>query len=452
MYIRFKSKKQCYKVICMGKLFSIALFLSSLAGGFSPAMAATSGLTLIYSGNLNGELEPCGCTEEGNMGGIRRRATMINKLRSEQPNLFLISAGGLLSSESPRDRLKGEYILKGIATINYDAIGVQWRDLAFGPEFTNKVSIPWVASNWLGSDYPAKRTIKHGKHELAFFTWLDPRKSPKREMKGEHQEVKEDMGALIDAIAEAKKQGRITLLSTTYSLKKARKKIPLENIDILIIKAAHEEYGEPRLIGQTLVLEPGSRGMRLGKLVIELDSGNRIRTFQHEVIALPSKIPDAPNLADWYDEYNAKVKADYLKRVEIRKQMESGGSPFLGEEGCKNCHAKAYQIWQNSQHATAYEDLEAVNKAFDPDCIVCHTVGFEKKGGFIDSTVTAHLINVQCESCHGAGRAHAQSGGMKPVANAQWPKEKICAQCHIGSHSPSFNFEKYWPKIAHGKN
>ena len=53
-----------------------------------PAMAApaaaqpTDGrLSLIYSGNLDGELEPCGCTAEGDFGGIRRRATALATLR-----------------------------------------------------------------------------------------------------------------------------------------------------------------------------------------------------------------------------------------------------------------------------------------------------------------------------------------------------------------------------------
>jgi hypothetical protein len=76
-------------------------------------------------------------------------------------------------------------------------------------------------------------------------------------------------------------------------------------------------------------------------------------------------------------------------------------------------------------------------------------VGFEKPGGFIDMNVTGHLLGVQCESCHGAGRAHVESTGTKALPNKDWPREKICAQCHTQPHSPAFNFERYWPKIAH---
>ncbi len=47
-------------------------------------------MTLIYSGNLDGELEPCGCTAEGDLGGIKRRVTMIDRLREKVPDLFLV--------------------------------------------------------------------------------------------------------------------------------------------------------------------------------------------------------------------------------------------------------------------------------------------------------------------------------------------------------------------------
>jgi hypothetical protein len=143
------------------------------------------------------------------------------------------------------------------------------------------------------------------------------------------------------------------------------------------------------------------------------------------------------------------VKADYLKRVEVRKKQSAGKSPFVGEAVCQTCHAAQHKIWFGTQHAIAYEKLEEVGKAFDPACVKCHTVGFDQPGGFFDMNITGHLMGVQCESCHGAGREHVEAGGSKPVANAGWPKQKICAQCHIQKHSPGFDFDRYWPKIAH---
>jgi len=241
----------------------------------------------------------------------------------------------------------------------------------------------------------------------------------------------------------------LTVLATTLPLEMAKSLFMLKNVDLLLIRAAYEVFGEPAQEGNTLVLQPGSRGMRLGELQLSITESGSVGRWTHRIISMPEKVPDAPRMQAWYDQYNADVKADYLKRVELRKQRESGESPFAGEEQCKTCHAAQHKVWQESQHAIAFEDLEGVKKSFDPECIQCHTVGFNVEGGFVDINITPHLMNVQCENCHGAGKAHAESAGQKPVGNKTWSKEQMCAQCHVQKHSPSFVVEKYWPKIAH---
>ncbi|WP_455221609.1 multiheme c-type cytochrome [Kaarinaea lacus] len=417
------------------------------------AYAGTVPLTIIYSGNLDGELEPCGCSEEGNLGGIKRRTTMLDNIKEHNPDAVIISSGGLIASEGTNDFLKAIYILKAFTTLHYDAIGVQWNDLNYGVDLATKDKLPWVASNWVGDEFAKSqtitRTINGDQISIRFFTWLDPDSSPIRQMPGGKPVTYDDMGNLAKELAAAKSQQAVTVLTTTLPLEIIQEQLPLDVVDILFVRSAYEVYGEPKKVGNTLVVEPGSRGMRLGKLEINLANNHSIKNWQHEIISMPVSVPDAPRMTAWYEEYNARVKADYLKRVELRKQRESGKSPFIGEEQCKSCHAKEHKIWMESEHAIAFEDLEAVKKSFDPECIQCHVVGFNKAGGFVDINLTPHLMNVQCENCHGAGKDHAQSGGKKPLANKDWPREKMCAQCHVQKHSPSFEFDKYWPKITH---
>lgn len=426
--------------------FSLSLFSATL----SAADNDISDLTLVYTANLNGELEPCGCAVESDLGGIKRRAHMIQTLRKNNPDMVLLSSGGLLSSNSPRDKLKGLYILKGIATMNYDAIGVQWRDLSFGSGFIKQETLPWISSNWIGDDFNKTKTIKRNNLSLAVFNWQDPKKAPQRQMEGEHAVVNNDLDKFRTTLANSH-DNNLNVVLTTLSLKKARKRLPLKHIDILVIRAVDEQFAEPKMQDTTLVLQPGTRGMRIAKIDINLDKNRRVKGYKQKVIRLPNTVPDAQYLTSWYDEYNARVKQAYEKRVATRKKLETGESPYAGEAACKTCHAAQHKVWQNSKHARAFEQLEAVNKAFDPDCIGCHTVGFEKPGGYIDATVTANLMHVQCESCHGEARAHVKSGGGKPVANKHWPKQKMCAQCHIGSHSPGFDLNRYWQQISHGQ-
>lgn len=410
--------------------------------------AQAAEIDLVYSGNIDGELEPCGCNIEGNSGGILRHSTTLKRLRQAHPDLIALSGGGMLVSMVPQDKLTGEYILKGFAQLGYDAVAVQWNDLAYGLEFARRPDLPWVASNWTGDEFQARRVIERGGQRLTFFAWLDPAASPQAAMHGEHAPVSEDLEALARALKQARQQG-LTVLSTTLSLDQARQTLPLDQVDILLIRAAYEEYGEPRLIDHTLVLQPGSRGMRLGKLALSLDADGRIEAFEHEVVSMPPAVADDPALADWYAQYNAEVKAAYLKRVELRKARVAGTSPFLGAEGCQSCHQGTHAIWRDSLHSDAFAKLERVNKAFDPGCIKCHVVGFDKEGGYIDLDATPHLANVQCESCHGAGRAHAESAGFEALANQDWRPQQMCAQCHVQKHSPAFDFDSYWPRIQH---
>jgi hypothetical protein len=429
----------------------LVLTFICLASFLSPAHAMVAGyrVTLIYSGNLNGELEPCGCTVEGDLGGIKRRTTMVDKLREEVPGLILVSTGGLLASEAPEDRLTGEYILKGLQSLDYDAIGVQWRDLAFGTDFVATQQLPWVATNWLGHDFTKERAIHRGPVMAVFFDWLDPKASPVLNKPGAKTLVDKRVDKLRQRLKEAKAHGALTLVATYLSLDEATQQLPMVDIDVLFIKSAYEKFGAPQKVGSTLVLQPGSRGERLGRVDLTLNDRGGVASYQQEVIALPKTVPDSPRMQAWYDAYNAAVKKAYEHTAAIRKRQASGDSPYVGDEVCGTCHADQHKIWEKTKHSGAYGALLDVNKAFDPACIKCHTVGFDKPGGFIDSNVTAQLENVQCENCHGAGRKHAESKGIIPVENADWKPEQMCHQCHVPAHSPSFKFSEYWPRIKH---
>ncbi len=432
-------------------LLGLALTPSASLATSTKVPPETTLFTLVYSGNLDGELEPCGCSEGGNKGGIKRRVTMIDQLRQQYPELLLISSGGLIVSELPQDRLKSRYIMEGLNALNYDAIGLQWRDLGFGKEFIAHNPLPFISSNAYLDSFPSQQVINRQKQAFVFFNWLDASSQPQSNMESRDHNVSNDTQALKQRLSLAKALGATTILSSTLPLAKAKTSLPLEDVDILIIKAKYEKFGEPVKLNNTLAIQPGSRGMRLGKLQFSLNNKGHIDHWSHEAIPLPPEVGDAPRMESWYTNYNAEVKTEYEKRAAERQRIEQGESPYIGDKACQTCHQKAYQTWSQSQHAEAFYALQDVNKAFDPDCIPCHTVGFEQFGGFIDSAITEHLAHVQCESCHGAAKQHATSVGQTSVTNTDWPKEKICGQCHIQKHSPDFVYETYWPKIAHGK-
>ncbi len=261
--------------------------------------------------------------------------------------------------------------------------------------------------------------------------------------------VMADTEALQAQLSEADQAGQLTILATTLSAEQAREQFKLEAVDLLVIGSGYEQIAEPYMLDGTLVLQPGSRGQRLGQLQLQINEQGELSGWQHQVIELSNQVPDATRLQGWYAGYNDDLRQAYEAEVKQLQAQESGESPYLGEQVCLACHQQQHQVWQNSQHAKAFEDLEQVGKAYDPHCVGCHTVGFKQPGGFLSIELSSSLAGVQCENCHGQGREHVQSGGQQQTPNHGLPKEAVCGQCHVPQHSPRFSVDGYWPKILH---
>ncbi|MGQ9698898.1 MAG: multiheme c-type cytochrome, partial [Armatimonadota bacterium] len=87
-----------------------------------------------------------------------------------------------------------------------------------------------------------------------------------------------------------------------------------------------------------------------------------------------------------------------------------------------------------------------------PECLKCHTVGSGTPGGYLNRRHTGHLGGMQCESCHGAGRWHAETAGQKKpsahLISASVP-EKVCLRCHTSDRCPHFEYQKAVRLVAH---
>jgi hypothetical protein len=140
------------------------------------------------------------------------------------------------------------------------------------------------------------------------------------------------------------------------------------------------------------------------------------------------------------EKYQAEVKAanmlDKSPRfphiAQVLPQNQKGlKASYIGSESCKDCHPQAFKVWAKSNHAKAMATLENIkspgNRHYDPECIKCHTTGFQHPGGYNDfipkianwpAKVEVAAIDLKdhnnglrgvgCETCHGPGSAHAR--------------------------------------------
>jgi 2',3'-cyclic-nucleotide 2'-phosphodiesterase (5'-nucleotidase family) len=118
-------------------------------------------LSLLYGANLQGEYENCGCPSHP-LGGLARRATVVDRARGEADGVLVVDAGDMLvpalfhadnlAPPAPgENERRARLILAAYRRMGIDAVLPAERDLALGPEQLKKLfksmAIPAIASN-----------------------------------------------------------------------------------------------------------------------------------------------------------------------------------------------------------------------------------------------------------------------------------------------------------------
>ena len=117
---------------------------------------------------------------------------------------------------------------------------------------------------------------------------------------------------------------------------------------------------------------------------------------------------------------------------------------YSGDGTCRTCHQREYNDWLLTPHSVAWDSLQQGERFKDPECVRCHVTGIGKPGGFVDLETTKHMINLQCEVCHGPGGGHA--GGPAVDLEAMG---RICADCHTGKFVLNFDVDEALALMAH---
>ena len=111
-------------------------------------VAAPSSLVILYSGNTLEEIQPCGCTQEADYGGMLRRGTVVRTERKKNKSLLLVDVGDNLKGDNLQGPLKADLMGDALFEIGYDAVLPGEKDFKYGPGFFGKAGFDgWLASN-----------------------------------------------------------------------------------------------------------------------------------------------------------------------------------------------------------------------------------------------------------------------------------------------------------------
>ena len=151
----------------------IISFLSLIADG------NTQDLFVVYTGNLNGYLEPCNC-QQAYLGGMTRLITAVDSLRREHPDLILLDSGDFFKSYPLP---AGNWLMmEMMAYLDYEAIALGEQELVEGSKFLiralNNISLPVLNGNlrFNSNDeqqFTASTFIQRGDFQIGIVSLVD---------------------------------------------------------------------------------------------------------------------------------------------------------------------------------------------------------------------------------------------------------------------------------------
>jgi hypothetical protein len=422
------------------------------------------------------------------MGGLARRVSYIKafKLRSntEVPTLS-VDAGNLFTDDRfsanqlPAEVMtKNKWVVKGYGDFHHDAANISYLDLPYVGELLKKDGFdkrvedyPFIERLISANIHPMSDqhralapyvireiTLKRGapgkKVRVGIVGFSEPKPT------GPNQSEPVYAGFRIDDPFEAAKkvlpelkQKTDFIIALAYMDMGAAQRLASDNpeIDTLIGARQTSNREEPQHFNRATITYSFNQTKYLGELRVYVRGDGSIENQINRYIALDSLIPDDPAAqevvtaahTEFTNEQTTNATAAAARNP--NPMLAGGESPYVGVETCAGCHQKENEVWVNSRHGHAMATLEKKNQQFDNECVGCHVVGFQK-GGFQSLYTTPQFANVQCEECHGPGRAHASNPG-KGYGFMATPVG--CMQCHKEPNDPHFDFAVYWPKIKH---
>jgi cytochrome c554/c'-like protein len=218
-------------------------------------------------------------------------------------------------------------------------------------------------------------------------------------------------------------------------------------IDAVVLGHDVPVYEQGRRIGDTVASYAGEQGQHLGLIQFALAPDGRVANATCSVAALGPEVREQPAMfkavKTFEDAYNERMRLE--ERSASREVDDDPVDHFVGEQVCARCHAPESGQWRTTAHSLAWETLQRVKKDATPECIPCHVVGFRQAGGFQTDLRTPHLVNVQCENCHGMGTEHGDDWLTRRKVG-----EGTCITCHNQERDPEFDFAAKFPLIVHG--
>lgn len=120
-------------------------------------------ITILHTNDVHSHIDPfpSNHTRFANLGGLARRANIVQKIREENPNTLLLDAGDIFQGTPYFNFYGGELEFKLMSMLNYDAATIGNHDFDNGIEGL-LAQVPHAKFQLVSANYDFKNTVMNG--------------------------------------------------------------------------------------------------------------------------------------------------------------------------------------------------------------------------------------------------------------------------------------------------
>jgi len=446
----------------------IAAFAALLYYIYQPkkSQAGDDRLTVNFTCDTAGRLEPCGCFT-GQHGGLTRLRTWLDTREDSGPVLN-VDAGGAIAGAADYDLIQYRYLARAYATMGFAALNMGGREAMIPKEMLASLAssspVPLISASLVDAGTRKSllepyRIVEVGGNRVGILGVVSP---DSVSTAGEGLAVLGLNEAIDRQLPELTAKSDIVIL-LAFANENEMRRLARDYFEFALILGGDVAGPTQDIIreNESMILYTTNQARTVGTIKARVAGEKRKRLVDpvYQIQLLQEEIPQNDELRALVRDFRSTIRNTPLA-VDDPQAVDPDAIPgvtatatYVGSASCQGCHPQAHEIWQKSGHAHAFETLVKTGSDADPHCIKCHTVGFGRESGYRRPLGVDSLVDVGCESCHGPASEHlAKHVDGKPSAFKFRPLGPgDCKSCHYGEFSRPFVWKAFWPDIAHGK-
>ena len=292
----------------------VAIFIAGPL--YAETQSQTSEINIFFTGDVQGNFEPCGCAG-GPTGGVARRVGYCNHYIEENGGLALhIDAGNYFASPGQNSKQINSYLKKSLTAIPLEVMNLGSDDLYWwkGLSRFDYAETHFISTNLVPKrdsletpdryaiiEFPSAKLGLEKPVRIAFLGLVDPRLvkpnsgfralDPLKSIRDIKSEVLAKSDFIIVLWDMMRPQGTIE--------DSIIEELALEHKEIYSIITTEKRFVlyDPVQINSAIILSSVERGRYVGRLGLGFDESGQVVTVEPEFFEMHEEVPEDPSLA-----------------------------------------------------------------------------------------------------------------------------------------------------------